>query len=390
MLYDLNPIAGKAFNRNNFMDYGRAEEEFQAMKRQKAMQEQMSQIGLQKAQRDLNAPQLPFQGTGFDAQIANEAYKFNLGKGLGDAAARQKAVDMVLGTKSDMRPSTDPYTGQTTFQPTPRNPMFGEEYRTQGINHNAPQPVMDTSQAMPASAPMQPMPPEQPIRQPVESIGQPLSAPPMIDPRAMTAPDVQKGIAEEYGKQTIQNIFENQNLNKAQKNKQQQFEMKLNDLIDSYGRLILRGDYKTELPENATISDLMRNVFASVQAGELGQKLGGSIGTSTATAIEGINTKQPMVFGELRELLGMTGREMDTQKERDFYMNIISKPSTEISTTLGALNDLSMRFGTGQASQRVQNLMSNVSTKKDIQSMSMQEKVQRVKELRAKAGINAQ
>jgi len=200
--------------RKGFSDFQREQAAFEERKRQRQMQEQQLAMDQQQAQQGLelgelkkqaleqkmNAPDLPFEGSGFDAQIANEAYRFNLNKGMSDAEARQNAIDMVLGTKSQSQTYTDPYTGQTVVQQVPRQPIFGQESaRTPGFNPQ--QPVQDIpgsgSQEEQLGKNMPGMNLPAPNKQTAESGA--LESQMNIDPRAMRAPDVQKSLAETAG-----------------------------------------------------------------------------------------------------------------------------------------------------------------------------------------------
>lgn len=192
----LSNIAAQALSRPGFQDFMRANDEFEARKKQRILQEQLGQLQLQKLQKEMQAPKLPFQGNSWDAQIANEAYKFNLGKGMSDATARQSAIDMVQSGKIDYHPVTDPYTGQTTFQATPRNAIFGSSapspQKTQsartGINPEAIQ-ILKAHQDMAQGRTQPPPSPEQGGMQGLyDNAG--------IDPNAIHSLKVQQDMAQ--------------------------------------------------------------------------------------------------------------------------------------------------------------------------------------------------
>lgn len=126
----LSNIAAQALQRPGFQDFMRAQDEFNARKKEREQAALLNQLGIEKAQRELNAPQLPFQGSSWDAQVANEAYKFNLRKGMDEASARQSAIDMVQGGKVDYSMVTDPYTGQSYPVAKPRASIFGGAQRS--------------------------------------------------------------------------------------------------------------------------------------------------------------------------------------------------------------------------------------------------------------------
>lgn len=198
----------RVFDRlRSFPDYMKAEEEFKLKKQQGLQQGQLNQLKIQQAQQELNQPKLPFEGTSFDAQIANEAYRFNLSKGMDEATARQKAVDMTLGSKVDYSPVTDPYTGQTSLVPRPRKGIFGGQAMPQAAtptySGQPMQPDMDAQLnslggAMQAPVSMPPMP-QQEMPQPSMQ-----SSMPNIDPRALQSPDVQMDLARDLTKMNYQ------------------------------------------------------------------------------------------------------------------------------------------------------------------------------------------
>ena len=184
-------------------DFDRESQEFEARKRQQALQEQLGQIQLQQAQAQMNQPSVPFQGTSFDAQIANEAYRFNLGKGMDEATARQRAVDMVLGSKTDYSQVTDPYTGQTSIVPRPRQGIFGQaQPQTQGQMPSMATPTFSPA-PMPAAPSMQvrAVAPDMAAQMPAPVI--PAQGVP-LDPRAMQSPDVQKDLVKALGQADIE------------------------------------------------------------------------------------------------------------------------------------------------------------------------------------------
>lgn len=381
-------------------DFMREEQEFEFRKRQREMEERIGGLKEQALQQQLNAPE-PFN---LNEVTQRAAMKYNMGEALSpEEEAAVRTSIMMNPSKQRFQPDeygnvkavTERNPLEAIFSMQPREAMamptrpptpLTQPIQTAGAGGFSPEPIdplLANQAAAEARAQELNMPnlPNTTMQgsEPVQDLG--------VDPRAMTAPKVQMDLAKRMGEKTIDSIFANQELDAAAKKKQQQFDMKLEELITQYGNLIEKGDFKTELPKNATFSDYASNLLASAQASEVGRGLGGALGTSTATAIEGVQNAQPMVFGELRELLGMTGREMDTDRERQFYMNIISDPKTEMSTTLKTLKTLGQRFGSGRTSALADQLLQQVENKKSVRKKTMSQKVQRLRELRAKAGM---
>jgi hypothetical protein len=98
--------------------FQRGEKEFD-LKRQAAEQQQrIGDLKIMAAQQALTAPQeqkMPFAGTGFDQQVANEVYKFNLQRGMTPDQATQNAIDTVMMSKQRM--TADPVTGSPVLVP---------------------------------------------------------------------------------------------------------------------------------------------------------------------------------------------------------------------------------------------------------------------------------
>lgn len=148
-------------------DFDQERSEFEARKRQRDLQEQLGQVKLAQAQSP--QPDMPFSGTGFDAQLVNRAYQANLQKGLDPQMAEQQAIDAVLQTKQTYNPMTG--------QMMKRNPLFGTPSQ---VNQMQPSDVMTA-----------PMPPQ---FQDVSS--QPMNFDAMI--KGMSQPDLpQQGLPEE-------------------------------------------------------------------------------------------------------------------------------------------------------------------------------------------------
>lgn len=190
---------------------------------------------------------------------------------------------------------------------------------------------------------------------------------------------------DEYGKKKeIDSFWKGVELDEAAITKQSNFESKLNEYIDEVGDLISSDTFISELPEDANIADVIKNLSATAQASNLGRTAGNAIGTKAASAMTKMQATHPLIFGELRDLLGMTGKELDTKVEQDYYKGIIPTAGKEITTVLETLGELSDRFGTGDSAQKIEALKARVEKKKDVSSMTYEQKIQRINELKAK------
>lgn len=110
-------------------DFERVQQEFDLKKQALALQKQ---LGAAKISAEMNAQSLPFQGNSWDAQIANEAYKFNLSKGLDPDTAKRSAIDQINRSKVTGTQVIDPITGEKSIQIMPRNAIFGNLGSPQG------------------------------------------------------------------------------------------------------------------------------------------------------------------------------------------------------------------------------------------------------------------
>jgi len=121
----LSNIAGQALNRKTTADFQREAEEFEARKRAAQMQEQMGQLNLgkgqlemQQMQRQLNAPQLPFSGSGFESQLVNRIYLDNL-RTMNPQEAEQHAINVALQSKKTMDARGNVITRDPVFNMSP-------------------------------------------------------------------------------------------------------------------------------------------------------------------------------------------------------------------------------------------------------------------------------
>lgn len=185
------------------------------------------------------------------------------------------------------------------------------------------------------------------------------------------------------GKKNISSIYEDEKLNKASVKKQKSYENLLGDLLKGYEGLIEAGGAVKTLSDDSNISDIAKNIAASAGASRAGQAIGGALGTKAQGSRDEINRTIPMMFGDLRMLMGMTGKELDTQRERDFYLNALSDPSTNMETNLNIIEGLSDRFGDGKTSAKIDDLRKMLRKDKGD---SPEQKFNRLQELRSRAG----
>jgi hypothetical protein len=178
-----------------------------------------------------------------------------------------------------------------------------------------------------------------------------------IDERYTKSPKTQQTLAEYEGKARIDNVFKGQELNKAAKASQKDYENKLDTLLSGYEGLIDEGAAVVTLPEDASVSDVLGNVAANLSSTGVGQAIAGAVGTKAQAHRDEIARTLPLMFGDLRKLVGMTGKELDTKKERDFYLRALTDPKTNAESNLNTIIELSERYGFGSAADKAKTLL---------------------------------
>lgn len=245
----------------------REEQEFQARKRARAIQEQLANMQLQKAQADLNAPQMPFIGDSIEAQKLNALAQFEAQQNpnLSIDEIRRRAIDRQHMSSPKYTQVVDPYDpNKISYVPLPQQSLFDMPPRqamsvpmgsqpsrapiqTAGPGGFSPQPI-DPLQANEAAAaaraaelgmpdlPNTTMPAQTDFARMMqgETIGG--VSLPNIDPRAMTAPPTQLDAAQGVNQANI-NLQEyaarkniDLNMLDAEQQKQLDFERRLLNL----------------------------------------------------------------------------------------------------------------------------------------------------------------
>lgn len=331
-------------------DFDREAAEFEFRKRQQQMQEQMDNIKLEQ----MKQPQMPFEGTSFDSQIANEAYKFNRSKGMSDAEARQKAIDMVLGSKTDYSQVTDPYTGQTSIVPRKRQGIFSngqaqQPVNGQGMNEQVlQQPIQQPTLQQPPSQVVGQIPqetyPAQNLQPQVPQVPQD-SSQLQIDPRAFNSPDVQKALAQKQAESelSIRAGIKKQNLEQipAKKN----FDVALASVLDA----------ATELRDLGagvrTSQGVGQNVLSRARSTEIGQGVEQFVGTREQELRDFIDSKRPLMFNAIKKATGLTGTELNSRFEVENQLKQLGNDKINIDTRIKILKDLSDQFGLGMVEE---------------------------------------
>ncbi len=164
-------------------------------------------------------------------------------------------------------------------------------------------------------------------------------------------------LQKQYAEQRMKSLHEGQVLNKASIKQQSDYEANVDKLLKSYEKLIKAGGAVQTLTDDYTVDDVFSNISARLGASTAGRVAGGAVGTQAEAARQDIATVLPLMFGELRTLMGLTGKEVDTQKERDFYLKALTDDKVNIKTNLENIRGLSTRFGNGETAKKVDRVM---------------------------------
>lgn len=233
------------FQRKSYSDFQKEAEEEKVKKKAAALAEKSAELGILKAEKDLQTPAGAFSGDSWDAQVGNVAYEKFLADGLDPMTAKQAAADAVLRTKMDYKLMPDPENpyGPEKLVPIPRAAIFGgapEQSDYNGMdpmvanqkaaarrvsemgayNPNAAQPydiveanvlplpdVASVEKALNGGYAQEPSPlPRDKVLNMPAAQGAAVDRGqygPYIDPRAMASPDVQKDLARKKGEQEI-------------------------------------------------------------------------------------------------------------------------------------------------------------------------------------------
>lgn len=158
--------------------------------------------------------------------------------------------------------------------------------------------------------------------------------------------------------------LERQKEDQETKTKRKEYEGLLEDLLSSYEKLDKMGA-RVKTVEGGVLRDpyqAAKNVGSTIAASESfdplgitpgGQDIGRALGTEAQAERDKIMKTVPIMFGDLRKIIGLTGKELDNPRERDFYLKALTDLNTDIGTTRHILKRLSERYGTGEVSKKL-------------------------------------
>lgn len=371
---------GKSFGdivagRKSTSDFMNEAQELERVKRAQAMQEEMmplqleqAKLGLEKARKDATAPQMPFEGTGFDSQVGNIAYEKFL-KETGDPmAARQMAADAVLGTKVTPKMVQAP-DGSMVMISEPRAPMFGSMH-TPAINPNAPHPLDDPMQANQQAAAQQAirvggynpnaeLMPVDMTQADVEAQlagmdvgtipqGDDLMNMPFQDYRKLMEgiPDAgpkTKQLAQEEAVKAAARSYDPKI--EAEKQGKEAARSRVTSLLTD-----IAGYYDSLQSTGALVDSnkpVLENILARARSSGAGKLVEGAIGTEAQDYRNMIEASRPLLVQEIRKANEMGAKGMDSNVELNFYLQAATDVSRSAKANKAALASLNEAYGLG-------------------------------------------
>lgn len=180
------------------------------------------------------------------------------------------------------------------------------------------------------------------------------------------------GLQEYLGKKKIDSVFAGVKLGEKSLAQQKKYEDSLKIMLEGYRGLIEEGAAIQTLSKDSDWGDVFKNLSAAAASTGVGQGIAGASGTRAQAARESMNRTLPLMFGSLRTLLGLTGKELDTPKEKAFYMKALPSAGVSIGSNLDNIEELSNRFGNSETAstvQAVRDLLNGDGTSKGVWSI---------------------
>lgn len=132
-----------------------------------------------------------------------------------------------------------------------------------------------------------------------------------------------------------------------------QFEKGLGRILNYAQDLESKGGFTQPVDD---LGDLISNPLTYMASTGPGQHIGRAFNTETQQVRDKLQAEVPKLFLELRKQGGLTGKELDTMAEREFYLQGLFKSGAPLPVILDTLKSASEDFGTGELSSQIQGL----------------------------------
>lgn len=114
----------------------------------------------------------------------------------------------------------------------------------------------------------------------------------------------------------------------------------------------LAGYYTTLKAQGAAVSSESGNPLANIVAGVRGTMAGeaveGLLGTKAQTARDAIRMTRPMIVASLKEALGLSAQQLNSNKELQLWLDAATDPTKSYEANMDALNNLARVTGTNK------------------------------------------
>lgn len=92
----------------------------------------------------------------------------------------------------------------------------------------------------------------------------------------------------------------------------------------------------------------LENIVASTGASDIGQFVGGKLGTETQSIRNQIVQARPLLLQAIKEATGMSSKQMDSNAELKLFLSAATDPTKDIQANLAALDNMANLFGSGK------------------------------------------
>tara|TARA_R110000787_G_scaffold86533_1_gene184541 strand:- start:1799 stop:3046 length:1248 start_codon:yes stop_codon:yes gene_type:complete len=92
----------------------------------------------------------------------------------------------------------------------------------------------------------------------------------------------------------------------------------------------------------------MENITASFQSSLVGQEIGTWVGSKEQSIRQKIENKKPLLIAAIKAATGMSSREMDSNRELQFYLQAATDTKKSLEANLGALETLKQLYVDGK------------------------------------------
>jgi hypothetical protein len=119
----------------------------------------------------------------------------------------------------------------------------------------------------------------------------------------------------------------------------------LSEAVSDFGQ-----KYKSLKKSGGIVSsenDSIDNIFARLSSSDIGQFVGGAVGTDAQTLRQEIAQKRPLLLNLIKNATGMSAQQMNSNNEMQMYLSAATDPKLSFEANMAALEGLDKMFGLG-------------------------------------------